>query len=91
MTDLIGIGLELFALPVVFWLGRRRRPAEQDVEPRCTGYIAASRKPDGKFGPYTSQTDCRALRNPTCTDGRCSYHCAALCQCDKPRPAPRSP
>ncbi len=61
-------------------------------EPICTGYNASEA---GNLKYYKTFTDCVALRSPTCLDGRCTYHCRDMCNCDgtgaKPKPVPRTP
>ena len=47
-------------------------------EDRCTGYRADK----DSYGEHKMKTDCKALRSPTCGDGRCSFHCQSMCRCD---------
>lgn len=94
LTEALQIGFELAALPLAFWLGRRRRAAAIMEEPRCAGYEAMAsgqgrevRDTRGRFVKIKVamgelRTDCRALRSPMCMDGRCTFHCAAMCKCD---------
>lgn len=61
------LGAALFGVARRFWPKRAVGTPE-----RCTGYM----------GPLQDfHSDCRALRNPFCGDGRCSFHCSRLCRC----------
>jgi hypothetical protein len=68
--------LEASMLPIasaIAWriaLNRKTR----DVEVTCTGYVSTHN--------VGVRDDCKSRRNPTCIDGRCSYHCKQMCKCD---------
>ena len=60
-----------------------RQAARRPKEPTCTGYRAIHLDEKGKPTRfYTSFSDCKATRSPTCMDGRCTMHCRESCKCD---------
>lgn len=71
------VGAALVAVPtaIVYLVRTLARVEPRPVkEPRCTGYVLV-------HGAGMVFTDCRALRDPCCGDGRCGYHCGRMCKC----------
>ena len=63
--------------PAAYFAGRFLRLARRVplVTPpdHCVGYR--------RDHSTSMQQDCKALRSPTCIDGRCSFHCKDMCKC----------
>lgn len=56
-------------------LGRVSARFARAKEKTCVGYKPP--KDDANM-----RTDCRALRSPFCSDGRCAFHCHDMCHCE---------
>jgi len=84
--------LELAALVAggvtTYAIARRARSRPPPAAERCVGYLAdekfESRSSGGHLTRAEMRDDCNALRSPGCLDGRCSYHCNAMCRCCVP-------
>ncbi len=83
LVMVIAAGTASVVLPLGAWMGvaltrKKMRPSPRLKPDLCTGYITEDcRDPKVK-------TDCEALRSVTCLDGRCTYHCKKMCNCDLP-------
>lgn len=57
------------------FLSQKERLTEPLQDETCSGYQDAN--------DYAGmKNDCRGLRNVTCGDGRCTYHCRKMCKCE---------
>ncbi|MBX3205149.1 MAG: hypothetical protein KF764_08765 [Labilithrix sp.] len=67
--------------PAAFFAGRyvRLRRTAPTPEPElCTGY-----NDENRHSLNAQRHDCEALRSVLCSDGRCSFHCATMCKCER--------
>jgi hypothetical protein len=72
---LIGAGAGALAMFGMLRSMRFLSRKESRKEEVCAGYQGANVYADMKH-------DCRALRSPLCGDGRCAFHCRAMCKCE---------
>lgn len=82
ISDVLFAGAALVSVPVSFALGRllgRRRAPSAPVVERCAGYPNEN---TDTWGHRKMHHDCESLRDPTCGDGRCSFHCQRACKCN---------
>lgn len=81
LSDALFAGAALASVPFSFVLGRligRRRASTAPAVERCAGY---PNEDTDAFGHRKMNHDCEGLRDPMCSDGRCSFHCGRACKC----------